>query len=93
MRKGWASEAYHNHGKELSAGWKYVGALAPKLASSQLRDMMLQLMKNANSSTPKNMNFARSATNMLRIKDRNPVIWDVFSGTCSVGSVFQAEFG
>ena len=93
MRKGWASEAYHNHGKELSAGWKYVGALAPKLASSQLSDMMLQLMKNANSSTPKNMSFARSATNMLRIKDRNPVIWDVFSGTGSVGSVFQEEFG
>ena len=45
MRRGWASEAYHNYGKELSAGWKYVGALAPKLASSQLRDMMLQLIK------------------------------------------------
>jgi hypothetical protein len=50
-------------------------------------------MENANSSILKNMNFARSATNMLRIKDRNPVIWDVFSGTGSVGSVFQAEFG
>ena len=33
MRKGWASEAYHSHGKELSAGWKCVGALASKLAS------------------------------------------------------------
>ena len=38
------------------------------------------------------MSFARSTTNMLRIKDRNPVIWDVFSGTGSVGRIFLEKF-
>jgi hypothetical protein len=43
MRKAWTSKVLKNHGKVLLAGWKYVGALASRLANSYLRDMMLRL--------------------------------------------------